>query len=86
MGGHVDEEGKQSGNNVRRLVETQTVETVVHSTIDALFVAAAEATEEAILNSMCAAADTTGWDGTIFKALDVKRVQQLLKDHRVSHG
>lgn len=75
--------GETSGNGFRRLVETQSVKTVVHSTIDALFVAAAEATEEAILNSMCAAEDTLGWDGTVWKGLDCEKVRGWLDSYRV---
>lgn len=72
-----------SGNGFRRLVETQAVKTVVHSTIDALLVAAAEATEEAILNSMVAAEDTLGYDGTMWKAIDCEKVKSLLDKYRV---
>lgn len=84
MGGRPSgEAGETSGNGFRRLVETQNVKTVVHSTIDALFVAAAEATEEAILNSMCAAEDTVGWDGTVWKGLDCEKMRELLERYRV---
>lgn len=75
--------GQVSGAGFRRAVETQTVETVVHSSIDALFVATAEATEEAILNSLCQAEDLKAYDGTVHKALDVERVRELLKTYRV---
>ncbi|KAK6221950.1 hypothetical protein LQW54_001170 [Pestalotiopsis sp. IQ-011] len=75
--------GQVSGAGFRRNVEVQTVETVVHSTIDALFVATAEATEEAILNSLCQAEDLNAFDGTLHKALDVKRVKELLDKYRV---
>ena len=74
--------GEPSGNGFRRPVETQTVQAVVHSSIDALFVAAAEATEEAILNSMCQAEDLRGHDGTLFKALDCERIKELLAKYR----
>ncbi|KAI0123656.1 peptidase family S58-domain-containing protein [Xylariales sp. AK1849] len=75
--------GQVSGAGFRRGVETQTVETVVHSSIDAIFVATGEATEEAILNSLCQAEDLKAFDGTIHKALDVERVRELLEKHRV---
>lgn len=75
--------GQVSGAGFRREVETQTVETVVHSSIDALFVATAEATEEAILNSLCQGVDLKASDGTIHKGLDVERVRELLQKHRV---
>lgn len=76
-------DGQVSGAGFRRNVEVQTVETVVHSTIDALFVATAEATEEAILNSLCQAEDLNAFDGTLHKALDVNRVKELLDKYRV---
>lgn len=75
--------GQRSGAGFRRDVETQIVETVVHSSIDALFVATAEATEEAILNSLCQGEDLKAYDGTVHKALDVNRVRELLQKHRV---
>lgn len=82
MGGHVDEKGEESGNGFRRRVQTQTVSTVVHSAIDPLFVAASEAVEEAILNSVCAGEDIKGRDGTVFKGLDTCRVKELLDKYR----
>lgn len=84
MGGRAEEtHGKRSGGGFRRGVEVQSVETVVHGSIDALFVAAAEATEEAILNSMCQAEDFVAHDGTVHKALDTERVKELLQKYRV---
>lgn len=83
MGGQILADRRlPSGRGMRRLVETQSVETVVHSSIDALFVAAAEVTEEAILNSMCAATDTKGHDGTVWKGLDTVRVKELLEKYK----
>lgn len=76
-------DGQISGASVRRLIETQVVETVVHSSIDALFVATAEATEEAVLNSLCQAEDLKGCDGTLHKSIDVERVRELLDQYRV---
>ena len=78
-----EESSSASGGAFRREVETQTVETVVHSTIDALFTATAEATEEAILNSMCQAENLKAYDGTIHKALDCDKVRELLDKYRV---
>ncbi|KAK6076260.1 peptidase family S58 [Seiridium cupressi] len=75
--------GQVSGAGFRRSVETQTIETVVHSSIDALFVATAEATEEAILNSLCQGEDIKAVDGTLHKSLEVERVRELLHKHRV---
>lgn len=75
--------GQRSGGGIRRDVETQTVETVVHSSIDAIFMAAAEATEEAILNSLCQGEDLKACDGTLHKGLDVEKVRGLLDKYRV---
>lgn len=75
--------GQRSGGGMRRDVETQTVETVVHSSIDAIFMAAAEATEEAILNSLCQGEDLKAFDGTLHKGLDVEKVRGLLDKYRV---
>jgi len=75
--------GETSGNSFKRLVEIQTAKTVVHSAIDALLVAAAEATEEAILNSLCAGEDTVGRDGTVWKGLDCEQFKQMLDKYRV---
>ncbi|KAI1879441.1 hypothetical protein JX265_002395 [Neoarthrinium moseri] len=76
-------DGQVSGGGFRRDVETQTVQTVVHSSIDALFVATAEATEEAILNSLCQAEDLKACDGTVHRGLNVERVRELLEQYRV---
>jgi D-aminopeptidase len=47
--------------------------------IDALFQAAVEATEEAILNALCRAETMTGRDGHIAEALPLERVQAFLR-------
>ena len=75
-------DGQASGAGFRRDVETQSVETVVHSSIDAIFVAAAEATEEAILNSLCQGEDLTAFDGTLHQGLDVEKVREMLERYR----
>jgi D-aminopeptidase len=43
-----------------------------------LFLAAAEATEEAILNAMCMATTMTGWQGRTAHALPLDRLQEVL--------
>jgi D-aminopeptidase len=43
-----------------------------------LFLAAAEATEEAILNAMCMAATMTGWQGRTAHALPLDRLQAVM--------
>lgn len=56
---------KHSVGDFRRNIEAQTIETVIHSSIDAHFVAAAEATGAAILNSLWEAEDFAAWDGIV---------------------
>ncbi|KAH7323714.1 peptidase family S58-domain-containing protein [Rhexocercosporidium sp. MPI-PUGE-AT-0058] len=60
-------------------LETQGVETVKNETMDSLFYAVSEATEEAILNALCRAETLVGWKGRRTEALDVERVGQLLE-------
>lgn len=47
-----------------------------------IFMAAIEATEEAILNSLFKATDMSGRDGNKVEALPVEKVTQILKEHR----
>jgi D-aminopeptidase len=47
--------------------------------VSPLFQAAAEASEEAILNSLFRAARTEGRDGHVAEALPLERVKELLK-------
>jgi D-aminopeptidase len=49
--------------------------------IDPLFSGAVEATEEAVLNALCAATAMVGRDGNTAPALPLERVQELLKQH-----
>ena len=52
--------------------------------INGLFYAVAEATEEAILNSLVGARDgMTGYNGLRIDGLPVDRVKELLKEHLV---
>jgi D-aminopeptidase len=60
------------------------VETVKNETIDSLFYAVSEATEEAILNSMCKAESLTGFKGRSQEALPVDRVKKLLERYMVT--
>jgi D-aminopeptidase len=46
--------------------------------MDPLFHGVAEATEEAILNALCAAETTTGRDGRIATAIPLERVRELV--------
>ncbi len=49
--------------------------------LDALFSAVVEATEEAVLNALWAAADTNGREGRIVRALPHEPVLALLRQH-----
>lgn len=64
-------------------LESQTVKTLKNETIDSLFYATSEATEEAILNALCKAETLTGFKGRVQPALPVERVQALLDKYMV---
>ena len=51
-----------------------------------LFLAAAEATEEAILNALTAAETTTGFKGRTAHALPLDRLQEVMRRHRPGAG
>ncbi|HKX75591.1 MAG TPA: P1 family peptidase [Acidimicrobiia bacterium] len=53
-----------------------------HEQMDRLFVAVADATEEAILNALCAAETMTGREGRTAHALPVQLVAELLEGER----
>ena len=57
------------------------METLKNETIDSLFYAVSEATEEAILNAMCKAESLTGFKGRHVAALPIDKVQRLLDKH-----
>ncbi|KAL7817003.1 peptidase family S58 domain-containing protein [Trichoderma aethiopicum] len=67
-------------------LETQPVETLKNETIDSLFYAVSETTEEAILNAMCKAETLVGFKGRTTTALPVDRVQELLQKYGVGLG
>lgn len=48
-----------------------------------IFMAAIEATEEAVLNSLFRAHDVTGFDGKTVTALPVDQVLGMLREHGV---
>lgn len=58
----------------------QIVKTTANDTLDALFRAAADAAEEAVLNALCAAQPLLGYNGREYRSLPVHRVQQILRD------
>jgi D-aminopeptidase len=51
--------------------------------MDVLFHAVADATEEAIVNALCAAVTTTGQKGRTAHALPLERLQEIMAQHRV---
>ena len=65
-------------------VQTFGVEVVKNETIDELFRATAEATEEAILNSLVGARDgMKGSNGVTLEGLPVEKVKAILEKHLV---
>ena len=56
----------------------QNIEVIQDVTINALFEAAADATEEAIYNTLCMAEDMTGPSEREVKALDLERVRRMM--------
>jgi D-aminopeptidase len=53
-----------------------------HYQMDELFEGAAEATEEAILNALCAAETMTGYQGHTVHALPLDKLQEMMKKYR----
>jgi D-aminopeptidase len=65
-------------------VEKNQVEIIKNESIDMMFRAASEATEEAILNSMVAGrAGRTGFEGRKLEGLPVEMVKEILKKYLV---
>lgn len=64
-------------------LESQGVETLKNETIDSLFYAVSETTEEAILNSLCKAETLVGNKSRKLEALPVDRVEHLLNKYMV---
>lgn len=57
----------------------QTIEAVNPETLNAIYRAAADATEEAILNALLAADELDGYTGQKWRTLPVERVKELLR-------
>jgi D-aminopeptidase len=57
------------------------VEVLDDETIDAVFSAAADATEEAIYNALCAAETMTGRRGRTIEALPLERVKRIMEKY-----
>lgn len=71
-----------TANLVRIDEPVSTVRTVAPDAMSPLFLAAAEATEEAILNSITAAETTTGFKGRTVHALPLDRLQEVMRKYR----
>ena len=52
-----------------------------HEILDGLFAGVVQATEESIINALVAAETMTGWDGTVYPAIDTELLQQVLRAH-----
>jgi len=61
--------------------KTQTITLLRNDEMSPLFMAAIEATEEAIINSLFKAESMTGKDGRVVRALPLEQVIELLKKH-----
>jgi D-aminopeptidase len=71
-----------SGNRIRHDARHADVRMLAPDRLTPLFRAAAEATEEAILNSLTAAGTTTGYKGRTIHALPLDRLQQVMAKYR----
>jgi D-aminopeptidase len=58
----------------------QSVNAVTSSTLDVLFRAASDATEEAHLNALLTADELSGYSGQRWRTLPVQRVLEILKE------
>jgi len=72
-------EGVRRTRERRRVVST--LADLPNALVSPLFQAVIEATEEAILNSLCKATTVAGYKGTKIKALPLDRVSALLRDY-----
>ncbi len=71
-----------TGNVVEAGDRISTVRTLAPDSMTPLFLAAAEATQEAILNSMTAAETMTGFKGRTAHALPLDRLQEVMRKYR----
>ena len=55
---------------------------VPHEMLDGLFAAVADATEEAILNALCAAETMTGFQGRTAYALPLEQMVEIVRSQR----
>jgi D-aminopeptidase len=71
-----------SGNRLRSVSGINEVRMIGPEAMTSLFAAAAEATEEAILNALTMAETTTGRDGRVAHAIPLDRLVAVMKRHR----
>jgi D-aminopeptidase len=71
-----------TGNHLPSDGQPWTVDVFPHTEMDGLFHAVADATEESILNALCAAETMTGQKGRTAHALPLHRVQELISGPR----
>ena len=71
-----------TGNSIRHDARIASVRMLAPDAMTALFKAAAEATEEAILNALCMAETMTGRAGRTVHALPLDALQDVMRRHR----
>lgn len=67
-----------TGNHLPSHAEPWTLDSLAGNKMDGLFHAVADATEESILNALCAAETTTGQKGRTAHALPLDRLQEIV--------
>jgi D-aminopeptidase len=73
-----------SPNHAQPIIETNNLAAMKNECVDAVFRAASEATEEAILNSIVAGRDgRTSWEGMFLEGLPVEKVKALLEKYLI---
>ena len=71
-----------TGNHIGQHDRISTVNMLAPDAMTSLFRAAAEATEEAILNAMCMAETMSGRNGRTIHALPLDLLQEVMQRHR----
>ncbi len=76
--------GFSTANTVPRVAQghVYTVTLLADQYMDPLYIAAIEATEEAVLNALCAGEDTQGFRGAFVPGLPLEEVRRLYEVHR----
>jgi D-aminopeptidase len=75
-----------TGNHVRQGEPISAVRMLAPDAMNPIFQAAAEATEEAILNALTAAETMAGLDGHVAHALPLDRLVEVMERHRAAPG